>query len=72
MDQNVDYKEMYFKMARATEDALRILIKAQQECEEIYVGGCEVDIPPFEEFLAEILAISEASSTEAELSENIS
>ena len=29
------YKEMYLHMAKATEDAVRILIKAQQECEDI-------------------------------------
>lgn len=32
-----DYKEMYLKMVRATEEALNILIKAQQECEEMYM-----------------------------------
>lgn len=35
----MDYKEMYLKMMRASEEAIRILIKAQQECEEMYVGG---------------------------------
>lgn len=29
-----DYKELYFKMMRATEDSIRILIQAQQVCEE--------------------------------------
>ena len=33
----MDYKEMYLKMVRATEEALNILIKAQQECEELYL-----------------------------------
>ena len=32
-----DYQEMYLKMARATEKAIRILIEAQQEAEEIYL-----------------------------------
>ena len=32
-----DYKEMYLKMMRASEKAIRILIDAQQECEEIYL-----------------------------------
>ncbi len=31
-----DYKEMYFKMFRASEKALNIIINAQQECEELY------------------------------------
>ena len=33
----MDYKEMYLKMVRATEEAIRILIEAQQECEEMYL-----------------------------------
>ena len=32
-----DYKEMYLKMVRATESAINTLIKAQQECEELYL-----------------------------------
>lgn len=32
-----NYKEMYLKMVRATEQALNILIQAQQECEEMYL-----------------------------------
>ena len=32
-----DYKEMYLKMVRATEKAIRILVEAQQECEELYL-----------------------------------
>ncbi|WP_101908322.1 hypothetical protein [Marasmitruncus massiliensis] len=31
-----DYKEMYFKMFRASEKALNIIIHAQRECEELY------------------------------------
>ncbi len=34
----MDYKEMYLKMVRATEQAIRILIEAQQECEEMYLN----------------------------------
>ncbi len=30
-----DYKELYLKMVRASEKAIRILIEAQQECEEL-------------------------------------
>ena len=33
----MDYKEMYLKMMRASEAAIRILVKAQQECEEMYI-----------------------------------
>lgn len=32
-----DYKELYFKMLGASEDAIRILVQAQQECEELYL-----------------------------------
>ena len=35
----MDYKEMYLKMMRASEEAIRILIQAQQECEEMYVSA---------------------------------
>lgn len=33
-----DYKEMYLNLMRATEDAIRILIQAQEECEELYLS----------------------------------
>ena len=32
------YKEMYIVMARAAEKAVRILIEAQQKCEELYIA----------------------------------
>ena len=40
------YKEMYLVMARAAEKAMRILIEAQQKCEDLYIaeesgGGTE-------------------------------
>lgn len=38
MDEQIDYKEMYLKMVRATEAAINILIEAQQECEELYMA----------------------------------
>ena len=41
MDNNVDYKELYLKMVRANEAAIRILIAAQQECEELYLAMSE-------------------------------
>ena len=33
----VDYREMYYKMNRAMEKAINILIEAQRECEEDYL-----------------------------------
>lgn len=46
-----DYKEMYLKMFRASEEAINILITAQQECEELYISHPEpelkvVPLPP--------------------------
>lgn len=34
-----DYKEMYLTLMRATEKAIRTLIEAQQECEELYLDA---------------------------------
>ena len=34
---DADYKEMYLTMMRASEKAIRILIEAQQKCEELYL-----------------------------------
>jgi len=42
-----DYKEMYIKMFRACEDAINMLIAAQQECEELYVSAPEPQIKAF-------------------------
>lgn len=36
-----NYKQMYLKMMRASEDAINLLIKAQQECEELYISSGE-------------------------------
>ena len=33
----VDYQEMYYKMNRAMEKAINILVAAQRECEEDYL-----------------------------------
>ena len=38
-----DYKEMYLTMMRETERAIRILIDAQQRCEELYLAAAEQD-----------------------------
>ena len=35
---DADYKEMYLTMMRASEKAIRILIEAQQTCEELYLN----------------------------------
>ena len=32
-----DYREMYLHLMRETEKAIRILVKAQQDCEELYL-----------------------------------
>lgn len=42
-----DYKEMYFKLLRATEEAIRILIAAQQDCEEQYLSAPESTLKVF-------------------------
>ncbi|MCI5690573.1 MAG: hypothetical protein MR286_06775 [Clostridiales bacterium] len=40
-----DYKKMYLTMIRATEDAIRTLIAAQQACEELYLREEETTPP---------------------------
>jgi len=40
-DKNVDYKAMYFKLMREVAKAVDILIKAQQECEDMYIEAGE-------------------------------
>lgn len=37
----MDYKEMYLKMMRASEQAIRILVESQRECEELYLSQSE-------------------------------
>lgn len=32
-----EWKEMYLHMSKALEAAIRLLIKAQQECEDMYI-----------------------------------
>lgn len=46
-DRHVDYKEMYLQLMRASENAIRLLIEAQQLCEAMYVdaGDAETDVP---------------------------
>lgn len=45
-----DYKEMYLKLFRATENAINILIEAQQECEELYISAPEPELKVIEPF----------------------
>ena len=39
-----DYKEMYLHMMRETEKAIRILIDAQRECENLYLESKEPNL----------------------------
>lgn len=39
-----DYKTMYLTMVQASEDAINLLIKAQRECEELYLSSAEPEI----------------------------
>ena len=41
VEKNVNFKELYCKMMRASEEAIRILIEAQRECEEMYLNATE-------------------------------
>ena len=41
MPENVDYKQMYLTLFRATEQAINTLIEAQQKCEEMYLDAQE-------------------------------
>ena len=40
-DSNVNYKEKYLELMRATEKAINILIQAQRDCEEKYTSESE-------------------------------
>ncbi len=42
-----DYRELYFKLFRATADAIEILEAAQQECEELYISAEEPKLSLF-------------------------
>lgn len=45
--QEPDYKELYLKLFRATEETINRLIEVQQQCEELYLaaGDHETDSP---------------------------
>ena len=36
-----DYEKMYKQLVNATEDAIKILIEAQRNCEEMYIDDAE-------------------------------
>ncbi|WP_312940298.1 hypothetical protein [Oscillibacter sp.] len=55
-----DYKELYLKLFRASEEAVNHLIAAQQECEELYLSQDE------QEGTMEPLTKGRARSAEAE------
>ena len=38
-DEAVDYRKMYYHLSAAVEDAIRILIAAQQHCEDILLDA---------------------------------
>lgn len=42
-ENEIDYKLLYHKMVNAAEDAMNILIKAQQECEALYMEAAQSD-----------------------------
>ena len=42
-----DYKEMYLTLMRETEKAIRILVQAQQRCEELYCCDDDSDLQLF-------------------------
>ena len=72
-DRNVDYREMYYKMARATERAIRILVNIQLECEELYLKGCGEDpedwMLSYDSQIANIMERASLSSDSPELPE---
>ena len=53
-----NYQELYFHMMQETEKALRLLIKAQQECEEAYLSFAD------KEACIQMLSQDEKSSEE--------
>ena len=43
-----DFEKMYLTMFRASEEAINLLIKAQQECEEMFISAPEPEIKVLE------------------------
>lgn len=38
-----NYRQLYLHLFRAVTRAIDILVKAQQECEELYLAACETE-----------------------------
>ncbi len=43
-----DYKKMYLTLFRASEEAINLLVKAQQDCEELYLSAPEPEVKVLE------------------------
>ena len=43
-----DYQKMYLTMVRASEEAVSLLIRAQRECEELYMSSPDPEIKVLE------------------------
>lgn len=54
-----DYKDMYFKLYTAVTDAVRMLVRAQLDCEELYASQGEGEPVPEEALLMETEFIQE-------------
>ena len=57
----LDYKEMYLKLFRASEQAANILIAAQRECEELYISQSEPEL--------KVVSISSSSENKKSMEE---
>lgn len=44
----IDYQAMYYELFNSLTAAIEILQQAQQKTEELYISGCDSDIPPAE------------------------
>lgn len=44
MEERTIYQSMYCKMAHAAEEAIRLLIAAQQECEDMFLENADMEI----------------------------
>ena len=42
-EENVDYRKMYYAMAAEVENAISLLIRVQQKCEDMLLEGTEAD-----------------------------
>ena len=50
LEEQIDYKKMYFTLLAATEDALELIIRAQQQCEALYTSAPTAEqLPPKKE-----------------------